>query len=1199
MAPSSLKKMSGVQERKEGNYASSEKKPWGSFTDNDLGLTLLPGSQIQRKDEKKSGTATKSSSKNPGSSYAKRLEQRIAFETEIQAACPTQEIAFPNEAQSLGSSTDSVSKSTTPSHVTARVNRERPFSQRNNVEDDSGVIPHDAKSAVAAPYDEQKSSGSKVGITSRCRNDDSFPRAVKQRKFEGRSSIERLDLNVSKAKEAVLETHYNRCDVRHDQGLSEINDIHSGNGNESFATIRDLLGGTRGPSKPVSYRQIIPSPDIDPARSHQMTTLVSEHPASHDNFPASNAFASKPPAKHQHWEPEKLTVHHQPPNLSTGSTQHLKHSRLLPDYPADIKSQVSKRRKGVNRSWTSLFPAKTRFSCRANRPASSLPSSVTPSQDQRPQHLTSTSQTSIHLHAYTNCLSTPSLPASSKYPILSKAFDCPLHLRALENILNTTHPGTHCVSARKRSASMPHLCSPRAITNMDFSSKFGPASIPTPPREQPSSPASLTYSSLLSHHDNVPRLQNLVGPSQDHADSCLNYKKSSSQDWQIDSNFQRQHTISLSDGQNPALTFSSLPHQGPTQPMSGLSSSNDGVMAGGVSYDNRQHLDVKPFYSYDEVKSLISCMAKQACTLEAENTSLQSVNRAMRKGAESLQNEKANLIHQIQGYERTVAQKDRQIEAMQRSGQSLLQQYKQVWGNYHGLTAALQKKDGTSKPSVIAEKIRGNHASNTVETASQTNANASPAYSANGAQLPIPRHGGGQTPKVFQGHAQAVSASLINAKSSQTGSIPAYSGPNVVNDASRASVHPRFAGVNRHGATFSYDQRTRRVQSSQPLGANVGAMTTDHENINRPMRQIPTERITIDLTDDSQPPSSSNSPGTSIHATPQTSVSGGHSPCNLQSAQHLPAQHPAGDSVPSQDPLGSSARDQVSQSQITLTHDSQGPDLEAMQIQKEAFARMAKKPLSWLRGPNPFREGAENIELPNSRPFSPRNAEEDVGFLDAPEACSVAPMPENAANGRSKKSKAVLTAEAKKERARIYRKTAADKKRREKEAAKQLLQGELMSTNGMRAHNQDRRATKKKVRQEQARKPSGAVDPREPQTTLDGRFDQGGTGVQKAGHGGSIEQATSDDHDSLFGDDEDYQMEVEGSVASPRADSAICEDDAAAGEDVDIAYVAEVEALFAADEDADTNTNVEQNAAQGSDDGFHDFSSNSEESEEE
>ncbi len=43
-----------------------------------------------------------------------------------------------------------------------------------------------------------------------------------------------------------------------------------------------------------------------------------------------------------------------------------------------------------------------------------------------------------------------------------------------------------------------------------------------------------------------------------------------------------------------------------------------------------------------------------------------------------------------------------------------------------------------------------------------------------------------------------------------------------------------------------------------------------------------------------------------------------------------------------------------------------------------------------------------------------------------------------------------------------------------------------MSTNGMRAHNQDRRAIKKKIRQEQAQKPSGAVDPREPQTTLDG-----------------------------------------------------------------------------------------------------------------
>lgn len=52
MAPSSLKKMSGSGAMKEGNYASSkESASFDVFTSDDLGLTLLPGPQTQKKDE--------------------------------------------------------------------------------------------------------------------------------------------------------------------------------------------------------------------------------------------------------------------------------------------------------------------------------------------------------------------------------------------------------------------------------------------------------------------------------------------------------------------------------------------------------------------------------------------------------------------------------------------------------------------------------------------------------------------------------------------------------------------------------------------------------------------------------------------------------------------------------------------------------------------------------------------------------------------------------------------------------------------------------------------------------------------------------------------------------------------------------------------------------------------------------------------
>ena len=65
MAPSSLKKMSGIMGDREGNYASSNRKSsLDSLTNHALGLTLLPGSQIQRNDEIKKGKSTSESLKS-------------------------------------------------------------------------------------------------------------------------------------------------------------------------------------------------------------------------------------------------------------------------------------------------------------------------------------------------------------------------------------------------------------------------------------------------------------------------------------------------------------------------------------------------------------------------------------------------------------------------------------------------------------------------------------------------------------------------------------------------------------------------------------------------------------------------------------------------------------------------------------------------------------------------------------------------------------------------------------------------------------------------------------------------------------------------------------------------------------------------------------------------------------------------------
>ncbi|CAF9929138.1 MAG: hypothetical protein ALECFALPRED_004258 [Alectoria fallacina] len=73
------------------------------------------------------------------------------------------------------------------------------------------------------------------------------------------------------------------------------------------------------------------------------------------------------------------------------------------------------------------------------------------------------------------------------------------------------------------------------------------------------------------------------------------------------------------------------------------------------------------------------------------------------------------------------------------------------------LPATIRKENGTGNLSSIAEKIRWNYSPNAAGAPSQgrePSANASPVYHADGAQLPIPRHGFEQTPTGFQGYVQ-------------------------------------------------------------------------------------------------------------------------------------------------------------------------------------------------------------------------------------------------------------------------------------------------------------------------------------------------------------------------------------------------------------------------------------------------------------
>ena len=1071
MTPSSLKKMSGDQERKEGSYASPKKTPWGRFTNHDLGLTLLPGSQIQRTDEKRSGTSAESNPKKPGSKQVEISQPRKSFKTETLPEHPAQERAVLDGPSSPISSPDPDPESAEFSQATVPVDQDRRFTQSK------GVAPHRVNSVVAAGYDEEITGTGETSDANGCQHDDCPSDATKWTKLGSRAMNGMRDLKVSREREAACKTPHK---MHHDQEHSQNNDIYPEKKKPSVATFGiswSGIGGSPAPSKPNACRQITRSSDTARAYSQQNPEL------------------------------EDLIMHYQSTgSLKPISMQNWKHLRLLPDTTASIRNYVLKPGPEVNRSWTSHFPAKPKTPQRAKLPAPLLAAPFTPGEGHRHLCPISSFHTSTSLHARTQFSS--SYPSSSLSSNLSlyKFFDYPLN-------------------ARRRSASLPNLASTCTSMNMDFSH-----SMPTPPQDQPSSPT--CFPSILSYHNNTSFHQNILDLPRGQVDTSFHADDTSSQNWQSNSNFQHRHEISLSRRQDigfasrsnlsQALTQSSY-HQHVTDP----SLPKDGTMAAGGSQYSSRRLGVKPNYSYEEVKSLVPTLEREMRTLRAENTKLQSVNTAMKKGFESLQQENAGLTQQIEHYEQVVAQKDKQIGAMQQSGCTLQRQYKRVWNEHHRLLAAIRKEDGTGNPSSIAQRIRLNHSPSAVGAATygrQTNAN-------------------------------------------------------VANASSQASEQPVFAAANHNSADLMRNGSTRWGYSDHPCSASVSTVATISQNSEHPVEKVSRDCVTINLTDDSQPPSFLASRDEMVCRMHQSSVQAECLPFSSPPGQYPQADHPIHNSK--------------SQSGQPPDQDSQGRDLEAMEIQREAISRMAEKPLSWLVGKHPFREGAETgqrVRLPNARRSSQSNEEQNVLSAQSSAAGSVAPLPETGTGRKAtrqtrKQPKVVLNAEAKKERAKGYRKNAVEKKKREKENAKQLIQKGNSLDNAMRVQKQDRRAAKAEKRLEQVRKPSEEVGPQEPQKTLDDRLYQEDVEVKQAMHGSRRAKPLSDDQDSLFTDGE------ENGANSPDADIVMYDDDddtadaamAAAIEaelEAELEAEAEAEAHAGVDADADGEADAERDAGQ-------------------
>ena len=1059
MAPSSLMKMSGVQVRSEGNYASFEEMPRVEFTSCDLGLTLLPGSQIHKRYEKEARTAAEGSPEELGSKYAGRGEQWKPFETEIQSKTRAWEAGLSNEVTNPSSFPESGPERAKMLLGTARIKQEEPNSQ--STKDCSGRMQGTVKSVVVAPLDEQVMGTIEIRNTESYQCDDYSPRAAERRRSGSREIIERQDLSISKGKQAPPRAHGDRFHVRHEQNLSGVNAIHAEKRKTLDATVDVPFSGTGGDwglRNQQPRTQVTGSSEIAVAPHHHQSTILGfKELALRDDASTTVDSTSRPLRKLQHSELEEPTVHCQSSIFSKSlSAQYRKHPCLFLKIPTKIRKQMLKPINEVNRSWTSHFPAKAKILRSANLPAPfKRVTRLTPREDRHKPHQNTVPLTSTNLHNYTRSSSTHPSPPLSTHLRLAEALNHSSEAGDLAHVFDTAHTRRFHQSSRRRSDSLPELASKCVPLDMHSSNNFGPSSIPTPPREQLSCPEKFLSSNLLSHSETPPFYQNLVGSSRGQADASFNIGDSLPLFGQYNSNLQREHEINLSVSRNLDFASASQSRQIMAQQsnhniMAGPSAPTDLAVASGGPMFRRRTLEVKANYSYEEVKSFLSSLMRETKSLKAENTKLQSMNTDMMKVSESFQQCQASLNQTIQHHEQTIAQKDQQIESMQHRGSSLEHDYRTIYSDYRRLdndyqqlVANLRKANGADKPSEIAKRIRLEHSPNAVGTPGQ-----------NGQPREKP----------------------------------------LLLDSFVPSIQPNFAAVE----NLVNNEQTRE----------------------RFTEQLSTNPVTIDLTDDSGPSSAPTSQDTSTRL---------------------------------------SAESQTPPSQPMPDQESQGDDSGPSQIGKGARARTGQERCSWLPEGNPYKGIEAQARLSNSRLPLTGGAN---GQTHCPETGSVAPLPETATGRRTKeapkRTRVLLNPEAKKERQKAYRKTAAEKKKRE---------------NAMRPFKQDRRADKARERQNRAREHSEETGPLKPRKTPDGRLFQEST------------------HD---GNDAGQEQDETAALAAELEEQLEAMLDEESKTDVNAEEMEGVESIDAASE----QTPFPSTPPDG-DDRYHDLFSESEESEEE
>lgn len=496
MAPSSLEKMSGSRGRKEGNYASSDISPsLARFTGDDLGLTLLPGSQIQKGDESESETAARHShgkfqnTNNQGEDQAHSVEAKRQNETTTSGLTLKQATSghsnFEDNASSAGS--DSVAehgddKAVPPSqeqHSSIWANDDVQCDGSTAVGDTCTTEPrsnlqYDSKGDAQETRDgEDPSQPKKRRKISSERTNKISQQVVSKREEEANKTA--FSGNFSEARYNKTFEHSSLCeDSREKMPTYRFNDSQKGRFSEP---------SVRASPSAISSNTISSKPSFADDACEKFSLIAPERPEHKPRYSASSPQSiypdAGPPATNHSLSnstiaflsPRRLqctrksvpTVHHH-----LHDRQVLALQRTLKTLPVsyfsspDLRRKVLKDGKAVKRSWTRHFPWRHQVlpvSGRASprTPCSSVTSLLSGANNHDTERLKDCfAPSTIYENADTVISTLLPAPLNTTTQSATGAYS-PWAVSVLGDSSNTTLVSPRCKASRKRSTSLRNL----------------------------------------------------------------------------------------------------------------------------------------------------------------------------------------------------------------------------------------------------------------------------------------------------------------------------------------------------------------------------------------------------------------------------------------------------------------------------------------------------------------------------------------------------------------------------------------------------------------------------------------------------------------------------------------------------------------------------------------------------------------------